>query len=178
MSGEIHIRRATVDDAAGVAAVMNGVIAEGGLTLFDRPFSDADERAFIASLGARSALLVAVRGGRICGVQSVDLFAPAASATSMHHVATMGTWLAEDARGHGIGRRLATDSFQFALVHGYTKVIVQVLAGNARALRFYRGLGFEDIGVARRHVALRGAFHDEVYLERFLESAPHGRASI
>ena len=54
----LTIRTATADDAAAVAAVMNAVIAEGGLTLFDRPFSEAEERAFIGSLGPRSALHV------------------------------------------------------------------------------------------------------------------------
>jgi RimJ/RimL family protein N-acetyltransferase len=50
--------------------------------------------------------------------------------------------------------------------------VVQILAGNERALRFYRGLGFVDIGVARRHVTLMGRLHDVVFLETFLKPAP------
>jgi hypothetical protein len=53
-------RRATVDDASHVADVMKSVISEGKYTLSDRPFSEAEERAFISSsLGDRRAVYVA-----------------------------------------------------------------------------------------------------------------------
>jgi GNAT superfamily N-acetyltransferase len=94
---------------------MNAVIAEGGLTLFDMPFSEDQERAFIATLGPRSALHVAVASDAIVGVHSIDLFANVSASTS--HVATMGTWLRPDARGRGIGRLLAAESFAFAQSH-------------------------------------------------------------
>ena len=159
-----NIRKATAEDAGPVADVMNSVIAEGRYTLLDTPVSEAAERAFISALGQRSALHVAEVDGAIAGVQSIDLFADVAG--SMSHVATMGTWLHSDIRGRGIGKLLAAESFQFARDHDYTKVVVNVLADNDRALRFYRGLGFTDIGVARRHVRLNGVFHDEIYLEK------------
>lgn len=160
------MRRATVEDARGVADVLNAVIAEGTYTLFDVPFSEEDERTFIASLGDRAAVYVAEIDGEIAGVQSVDQFLCYARSTS--HVATMGTWLRSDARGRGIGRLLAADSFGFARAHGYSKIVIHVLADNERALRFYRGLGFGDIGIARQHVRLGNHFYDEIYLEKIL----------
>jgi phosphinothricin acetyltransferase len=77
-------------------------------------------------------------------------------------------------RGHGIGRLLSEESFRFARANGYTKVVIQVLADNDRALRFYRGLGFRDVGIARQHVRLAGKFHDEVYLEKMLGEEKSG----
>lgn len=165
---DVVIRQATAEDAEQAAGVLNAVIAEGSLTLFDTPFSPAAERAFIAALGPRSALFVAEIDGAIVGVQSIDVFASLAASTA--HVATMGTWIRTEARGQGIGARLAAHSLAFALTHGYTKVVIQVLATNTRALRFYRGLGFTDIGTARAHVRLGSAFYDEVFLELMLDS--------
>lgn len=172
----VVVRRATSADGRGVADVINAVIAEGGLTLFDAPFSESDESAFIAALGSRSALYVASARDEIVGVQSIDLFSDFSAST--RHVATMGTWLRPDARGRGIGRLLAAESFAFAQNHDYEKIVVQILAGNERALRFYRSLGFVDIGVARRHVKLQGRLHDEVFLEKFLAAAPRRGAAI
>lgn len=163
----MKIRRATVGDAESVAAVLNGVIAEGDLTVFDQPFSAEEERIFISSLGARSVLHVAEVDGTCVGVQSVDLFSPWIAALS--HVATMGTWVAPKARGRGVGRTLFTESLTFARSHDYAKVVVQVLAMNDRALHFYRCLGFTDIGIFKKHARLSGAFHDEVYLEILLD---------
>jgi RimJ/RimL family protein N-acetyltransferase len=168
MTAPLRIRRAGLGDARAVAAVMNAVIAEGGLTVFDRPFSDDEERAFIAALGPRSLLNVADVDEQIVGVQSLDLFSPVAD--SLAHVATMGTWLRADARGRGIGRALAAASCRAAEALGYKKVVVTVLATNARALRFYRGLGFTDIGVARQHVSIGGQFFDEVLLETLIQA--------
>jgi L-amino acid N-acyltransferase YncA len=159
------VRAATVEDAACVADVLNGVIAEGRYTLFDVPFLEDDERGFISSLGERSTVLVAELAGQIVGVQSLG---PFLSYRSTSHVATMGTWLRADVRGRGIGRLLATQSFGFARAHDYTKIVIQVLATNTMALRFYRALGFVEIGVARKHVRLADVFHDEIYMERQL----------
>lgn len=163
----IRIRRAAVEDAAAIATVLNGVIAEGNLTAFDQPFSVEQERQFMTALGVHSALHVADEEGTILGVQSIDRLSHWAS--SMDHVATMGTWLTPDARGRGIGRMLFTASVSFARANGYTKIVIQVLASNSRALGFYRKLGFTDIGVARRHVRLARALHDEIYLELLLD---------
>ncbi len=163
---EFHVRQATIMDAKGVADVLNSVIAEGGLTIFNKPFSESEERNFIASLESRRALFVAEAGGEIVGVQALDLFSDHSSAVS--HVAGMGTWLRKDVRGHGLGRLLAEQSFRFAREHGYRKIVIQVLASNHRALRFYQGLGFQEIGVARRHVRVGQEFHDEVFLEKHL----------
>ena len=161
------VRTATIDDAACVAAVLNEVIGEGRYTLFDQPFSVDDERQFISTLTERSTLLVAEVAGSVVGGQSLGPFLSYARSTS--HVATLGTWLRADARGRGIGRLLAAESFAFAHAHDYTKIVIHVLATNIGALRFYRGLGFEEIGVARNHVRLGGHFHDEIYMERHLE---------
>ena len=101
--------------------------------------------------------------GEAVGLQSVDLllsFAP-----SMRHVGTIGTWLRSEARGCGLGHRMTKHSLAFAREQGYEKFVIQVLASNARARRFYRGLGFRDIGIARRHVRLGDDMHDEVYME-------------
>jgi ribosomal protein S18 acetylase RimI-like enzyme len=158
------IRLATVDDAAGAAAVLNTVIAERQYTLFDRPFSVDQERAFIASLGERQGLFVALVDDRIVGLQVIDLFLPMAG-DSMRHVAHFGTWLLPGFRGRGLGKRLARHSIAFAREKGYEKFVIQVLATNTRARRYYESLGFREIGIARRHVRLGDAMHDELYME-------------
>jgi L-amino acid N-acyltransferase YncA len=159
----LTIRPATPDDAEGVARVLNGVIAEGGYTIFDRPLSIDQERAFLSTLDHRDVVHVAIIEGDTVGVQSVGLFSTLS--TSLSHVATMGTWIAPAHRGHGIGRDLAARSIAFAVEQGYTKVLIYVLADNERALRFYRSLGFSAIGTARKHVRLGDTFKDEVFLE-------------
>ena len=76
MDGEaagLRIRRASVDDAAGIAAVLNRIIAGGRHSLLDTPFSEEEERAFIASLPARAFIHAAVTSAdQIAGFQTVE----------------------------------------------------------------------------------------------------------
>jgi len=108
---EAHIRKAIPDDAKEVAYVLNSVIHEGKYTAFTRPFGVEEERLFISSLRERSAIFVAQVHDKIVGIQVIDQFADYAD--SMQHVAMMGTCILSDFRGHGIGRRLAEESFRF-----------------------------------------------------------------
>ena len=162
------IRKATPDDAEAVVSVLNSVILEGEHTALTRPFTVEEERAFIGGLCDRSALFIAELDGGIAGMQSIEPDASARYTDSMRHVAIVGTWMRAGFRGRGIARRLAEASFAFARERDYGKVAIQVLADNRRALRFYGHLGFERVGIARRHVKLRGRLRDVAYLEKLL----------
>lgn len=164
----ISVRRATPNDAVAVARVLNGVIREGHYTIFDREFSDDEERAFLAALGEREVVHVALVEDEIVGVQAVSRFSTMSDA--LGHVATMGTWVSPSYRGNGLGRALAASSFRFATEHDYGKIVIYVLADNDRALAFYKSLGFTEIGIARKHVRLGGIFKDEMFLERPMAS--------
>ena len=170
------VRKAIPDDAEAVVSVLNAVILEEEHTALNRPFTveeerafiREEERAFIEGLCDRSALFVAEMDGGIAGIQSIEPDASARYTDSMQHLATVGTWVRAGFRGRRIGRLLAEASFAFAQAQDYKKIAIQVLADNQRALRFYGGLGFERIGVAKRHVRLKGRFRDVLYLEKFL----------
>ena len=70
-----------------------------------------------------------------------------------------------------IGRLLAETSFTFAKAKNYVKIAIQVIADNTR-LRFYGNLGFEKIGIAKKHVKFEDRFCDVFYLEKFLIDDP------
>jgi L-amino acid N-acyltransferase YncA len=165
VASTLRVRPATIDDAAGIARVLNGIVAEGGLTALDTPVSLEQERSFLAALGPRSSLLVAELDGRIVGFQGLD---PAGTFAAMAHVAQLGSYVERPWRGHGIARRLWQRNREIGLERGFRKVIIQVRVRNTGALAFYRRLGFEDIGIAREHVVVDGHYEDEVLLEREL----------
>ena len=162
------IRKAIPDDAKAIAAVINSVILEGKYTALTNPFTVEEERAFIEGLCDRSALFVAEVENKIIGIQVIEPDALAHYTDSMQHIATIGTWIHVNFRGHQIGRLLAETSFRFAHAKNFRKIAIQVIVDNTRALRFYGNLGFEKIGIAKKHVKLEGKFCDVYYLEKFL----------
>ena len=165
---ESIIRKAVPDDAEPVASVINSVILEARYTALTNPFTENEERAFIKGLCPRSAMFVAEVNNKIVGIQVIEPDGLARYTDSMRHIATIGTWIQADYRGYNIGRSLAEASFSFAKMKNYEKIAIQVIADNTRALRFYGNLGFEKIGVAKKHVKFEDRFCDVFYLEKFL----------
>ena len=83
------IRKAIPDDAKAVAVVINSVILEGKYTALTNPFTEKEERAFIAGLCDRSALFVAEVDDEIVGIQIIEPDALAQYTDAMQHVATI-----------------------------------------------------------------------------------------
>jgi dephospho-CoA kinase len=157
------VRRDDLQDAAGVADVLNSVIAEGHYTALTGHWTPEAEQAFLRSLGPRSELYVAEVAGRIVAFQVIEPFVTYTS--TMDHVAHLGTYVHADFRKGGIGRKLADATLAFAQQHGYEKAVIYVLAGNEAGLAYYRSLGFEEKGVLTRQTRIDGVYHDEVFME-------------
>ena len=149
------VRRATPADAAGVARILNQVIADGRFSLLDTPFSVDAERAYVEALPERGFIHVAeLPGVGIVGFETLEPFA-AFVTHEMDHVATMGTMVDAACRGRGVGRRLFASTVRCARELGYEKIVTDVRADNAGSLAFHASLGFEVIGTARRQARVR-----------------------
>lgn len=164
------IRRGSLQDAAGVAEVLNSVIAEGRYTALAGHWTPEAELAFLQGfLGPRSELFVAEVEGQIVGWQCIEPFV--SYTPTMAHVAHLGTYVLAGFRGRGIGRRLAAATREFARTHGYEKAVIYVLADNEGGLAYYRSLGFQERGVLRRQTRIGDRSHDELFMELFFDDA-------
>ena len=148
MSSGIHVRTATPDDAAGIVAVLNPIIAARTYTVFDQPFTVDAERDYIARFPVRGIFHVAVDGtdGPIVGLQNLEPIA--AYTRAMDHVAGCGTYVDLNRRREGIASRLFAASLAAARARGYEKVFTFVRADNPAALQTYLRQGFAVIGTA------------------------------
>jgi L-amino acid N-acyltransferase YncA len=165
----LSVRKATPEDAEGVAAVLNGAILGGSPTILDTPFSVEDERAYIEGLPPRSFIHVAeTLGAGIVGFQAVIPWSDFAT-TAHDHVATMGTFVAAAHRRLGVGAELARASFAAARALGYEKVFTDLRADNLDSLAYHLSLGFTVVGAARGQARVGDRDVDVLFVERFLE---------
>jgi L-amino acid N-acyltransferase YncA len=167
--GEVTVRPVRPDDledAAGVAHVLNSVIAERSYTALTGHWTAEAERAFLQSLGPRSQVFVAEVAGRGDGIVGFQVIEPFVAYTStMDHVAHLGTYVLRDWRGRGVGRHLAETTLAFARAQGYEKAVIYVLAHNEGGLAYYGGLGFERRGTLLGQTKIGGVYYDEVVME-------------
>jgi L-amino acid N-acyltransferase YncA len=174
--GEIVVRPARRDDlgdAAGIAEVLNSVIAEGVYTALTGHWTPEAEMAFLQGLGPRSEIFVAEAAGRIMAFQVIEPFVTYTS--TMAHVCHFGTYVQAGFRGQGIGRQLAEATLDFARAHGYTKAVVYVLAHNEGGLAYYGSLGFEARGMLTHQTRIDGVYYDEVFMELHFAGDPAAR---
>jgi L-amino acid N-acyltransferase YncA len=157
------VRRDDLEDAAGVAGVLNSVIAERRYTALAGHWTPEAERAFLQSLGPRSEVFVAEGDGGIVGFQVIEPFV--AYTSTMDHVAHLGTYVLRGWRGRGVGRRLAGMTLAFARAQGYEKAVIYVLAHNEGGLAYYGRLGFERRGTLLGQTRIDGVYYDEVVME-------------
>jgi dephospho-CoA kinase len=161
------IRRATLADCEGTAAVLNSVVREGGRTITGRAFTPAQERAFFRSLPPRAFLNIALLGSVVVGFQSVEPYATFTH--TMDHVACLGTHVLAAVRGRGLGHALSAATWAKARAAGFNKLVIAVREDNPQAQAFYTGLGFQPCGRLTRQAFVDDKYVDELLYESFLE---------
>jgi L-amino acid N-acyltransferase YncA len=113
---------------------------------------------------AHSALrLVAERDGVVVGWAALS---PASSRCCYRGVGEVSVYVAESARGKGVGRELLGDLVERSEQAGYWTLGAGIFPENEASLRLHAGCGFRELGVHERLGELGGVFRDVVWLER------------
>ena len=107
--------------------------------------------------------LVAAAGGEVVGWAAVS---PVSERRAYAGVVEDSIYLAEEARGRGLGRALLTALVESTERAGIWTVQTGVFPENAASLALHRAAGFREVGVRQRVGQLRGRWRDVILLER------------
>ena len=162
------IRAVTEEDAGSIIDLLNPIIEAGTYTVMEGPLSLQDQLDYIRNFPPRGVFNVAAcnSSGTILGIQSIEPIS--AGTTAFRHVAEISTFVSLTHHGKGIGEALSKATFQAARAQGFTKICATVRSDNPGAISFYRSLGFEIIGTARKHAYIGGKYIDEILAEIFI----------
>jgi L-amino acid N-acyltransferase YncA len=105
---------------------------------------------------------VAEVDGEVAGWVAV---VPYSSRAAYRGVGEESVYVAESARGRGVGRRLLETLVESARAGGLWTLQAGVFPENEPSLALHRALGFRDVGVRERIGQLDGAWRDVVLLE-------------
>ena len=85
------------------------------------------------------------------------------------HVAEIGIGIMDGFRGKGIGGQLMSKSEEYLKAQGIKKLRLLVYELNERARRFYKKLGFQDVGRYSKEIRLEnGDYVDLIIMEKWL----------
>ncbi len=159
------IRAALEDDAPAIAAIHNQGIAGRGATFETAPRQPEDIVRRLRE-GERHPLLVAVDDrGAVLGWAGVGSYRPRECYAG---IGEFSVYLADAARGRGLGKRLLEALIDAARRQGYWKLVSRVFPFNEASRALCRSCGFREVGVYEKHGRLDGRWLDVVIVERLI----------
>jgi phosphinothricin acetyltransferase len=152
------IRELRADDWPAVRTIYEQGIRGGNATFETEPPSW--ERWDAAHPELR---LVAERDGSVVGWAALS---PASARHCYRGVGDVSVYVAEEARGAGLGRELLHRLVERSEEAGYWTLTAGVFPENEASLRLHTACGFREVGVRERLGRLNGVWRDVVLLER------------
>jgi phosphinothricin acetyltransferase len=107
--------------------------------------------------------LVAERDGSVVGWAALS---PASARHCYRGVGDVSVYVAEQARGAGLGRVLLEELVERSEQAGYWTLTAGVFPENEASIRLHNACGFRAVGIRERVGELRGHWRDVVLLER------------
>lgn len=158
MASEIDIRAARIDDAEAIRSMVAALARE---TIGDHQqvFSVDDVRRY--GFGPEKAFesFVADRAGEV--VAAMIVFDDFSSWRGKKGVYVLDIYIAPDARGMGLGRRLIARAAEWGRGRGGSYVRLSVDQQNIHAINFYEAIGFKE-GAHDRVFVLAGDEFDNM----------------
>lgn len=143
------LRLATREDARAVAEVQvagwhaayRGLMPDARLDAFTVEVREPMWQRHLASGGSRSRITVCERAGQVVGFAAVG-----ASRDADDWGEVWALYALPAAWGSGVGRGLLAEGLAWLAARDRRRVMLWVLDGNTRAIRFYQAAGFELTG--------------------------------
>jgi len=159
----LRTRATTSAVAAAIAAIYNEGIADRIATFETEPRTSADIAGWFALQH-----LVVVAETRETGPVAFAASFPYSSRRCYRGIGEFSVYVRRDYRGRGAGRAVLAALVEAAAARGMHKLTSRVFPENTASRALLKGLGFEEIGIHRRHGQLDGRWRDCVIVERLL----------
>jgi len=158
-------------DAAACAAIYAPHVEGSPVSFEERP-PDAGEMAVrIEHYGSSHAWLVAEHEGKVVGYAYATAFN---ERPAYRWSTSVSVYIADGARGRGLGRALYEALFDRLRERGYRMACAGITLPNEASEGLHRNLGFEPVGVNREIGWKQGAWRDVGWYQLELSPAPDG----
>ena len=137
---EITIRPMEESDCPALTHILNDIIALGGTTAYETPFTADTFRVEFMEGDIVSALVA--EADRPVGFQVLIGYGP-----EKPHKVAIATFADQSSPAKGIGRALFDRTVDAARDLGATEIIAKIRADNRPGLKYYQGRGFERFDI-------------------------------
>jgi phosphinothricin acetyltransferase len=175
VSAPLHVRLATLDDAAAICRIYNQGIEDRVATLETELRTPDERRTWLASRGARYPVIVATaeRAGEarepasptVAGWGSLN---PYSAREAYRFVADFSIYVDRAWRGKGVGDVMLTRLEALAREHDFHKMVLSAFPTNTGGMALYTKHGFRTVGIYKEMGLLDGKWVDTIIMEKLL----------
>jgi L-amino acid N-acyltransferase YncA len=159
------IRPATEADTQTIADIYNQGIRTRQATFDTNERTAKDVRAWLDDKA--HPLLVAEKDNEVLGWIRASSYRTRACYAG---VVEFSIYVAEKARGQGIGDALMKVFISACEEQGIWKILSRIFPENAASQNLCKRHGFREVGVYEKHAKLEGVWKDVIIVERLIES--------
>ncbi|MGE0706518.1 MAG: N-acetyltransferase family protein [Planctomycetota bacterium] len=163
------IRPARREDVPALTGIYNHYVVHGHATFDDRPATFDEREAWFAQFAASGPhrILVA-EDGAVLGWASSQPYRPhPAFARSVE----TSIYLAPDARGRGLGRRLYAELFALLAAEPVHRAYAGVALPNPASVALHLASGFREVGRFEEYAQKHGVYVSSAWFEKALPGA-------
>ena len=158
------IRAARAAEAQAIAEIYNEGIATRLATFETEPRTADDIESWLAA-GERLPVLVAEEDDEVLGWARILVYGDRPVYAGVGEVSV---YVAERARGRGLGTALLEALQDAARELGYWKLLGKLFTANAASAAMVRRCGWREVGLHHKHGRLDGEWRDVLLVERVL----------
>ena len=158
------IRPAGEGDTEAIADIYNEGIATRLATFETEPRTAADVELWLAA-GERLPTLVSEEDQAVLGWARILAYSDRPVYAGVGEVSV---YVAEHARGRGLGRALLEELQDRARQLDYWKLVGKLFTANAASAGMVRSCGWREVGMHHKHSRLDGEWRDVLLVERVL----------
>ena len=161
----VHVRNASVEDAATIAEIYNQGIEDRVATYETELRSVEDQKAWLRATADRYPAVVAEIDGEIVGWAGAG---PYRARECYRGIGEFSMYVHRDWRGRGVGDLLIAALISEAERLGLWKLLSRIFPFNEASRALCRKHGFREVGVYEKHARLDGHWLDVVIVERLI----------
>ena len=158
------IRQAAERDAAGVLAIYEPIVRDTPISFEMEP---PTEEQMAARIARSHEWLVIERGRNIVGYAYA---APFHQRAAYRWSVEISIYLAQNARGSGLGRKLLSELLVSLSRRGFVNAFAGIALPNAVSVRLFESFGFEKVAQQMNVGFKLGAWHDVGWWQRQLRA--------